>query len=169
MKGKYKFAIKNCPKNKMPTYKSMQLAIWCSFTQIVKMKFLATENKYLNHAGNLLLCSGANLLGFFRRWPDIVRRGNLYKFCQFSFLLRKCFLFTYMRAQIQKEWKKKRQFKNRLTCSNTKQCLGSVFIWSWSSILVWLPIRIFFLSEIAIYLSLGLHKRRLSYRRSLQP
>ncbi len=74
-------------------------------------------------------------------------------------------------------------------------CFGSVFIWSWSgsSILCWIPMRIriqsgsrvsmtknlkkitagkkfnIFWSKIAIYLSLGLHKGRPSYRRSLHP
>jgi hypothetical protein len=69
------------------------------------------------------------------------------------------------------------------------QCLGSLFIWygSGSSTLVWIPIRIqgfdeqklekiyswknsFFLgSKTTFYISLGLYKRRSSYRRNLQP
>ncbi len=68
------------------------------------------------------------------------------------------------------------------------QCFGSVFIWSESSTLCWIRIRIqgfddqkliknlqmkkciiIFLSKIAIYLSLGLHKGRPSYRKILQP
>ncbi len=65
-----------------------------------------------------------------------------------------------------------------------KQGFGSVFIWSGSgsSILGWLPIRILgfdgrkftaeknltFFDQTTIYLSLGLHKGRPSYRRSLQ-
>ncbi len=74
-----------------------------------------------------------------------------------------------------------------------RQCCGSVLIWSGSSILGRIPIRIriqsrsrvlmtknwtkftavknfilFFLSKTTSYLSLGLHKRRPSYRRSLQ-
>ncbi len=70
------------------------------------------------------------------------------------------------------------------------QCFGSVFIWSGSSTLGWILIQIriqgfddqklikiyrwkkinyyFVLSKIAIYLSLGLHKGRPSYRRSRQ-